>query len=61
MVQEQTGGNSAIASTAAASASAIKKDNRLNNSIDSNQRTIMEFKRTLLDEQKQWRKSNRQN
>jgi uncharacterized coiled-coil DUF342 family protein len=52
VVQEQTGGNSAIAPTAAASASAIKKDNRLNNSIDSNQRTLLEFKRTLLDEQK---------
>ncbi|HXS61193.1 MAG TPA: hypothetical protein VN703_10340 [Candidatus Sulfopaludibacter sp.] len=53
MVQEQTGGNSAIAPTAAASASAIKKDNRINNSIDSNQKTLIEFKRTLLEEQKQ--------
>ncbi|MDQ6724229.1 MAG: hypothetical protein M3Z01_08205 [Thermoproteota archaeon] len=52
MVQEQSGGNSAIAPTAAASASAIKKDNRINNSIDSNQKTLVEFKRTLLDEQK---------
>ena len=52
MVQEQTGGNSAIAPTAAASASAIKKDNRANNSIDSNQKTLLEFKRALLEEQK---------
>ena len=52
MVQEQTGGNSAIASTAAASASATKKDNRINNSIDSNQKTLLDFKKALLDEQK---------
>ena len=52
VVQEQTGGNSAIAPTSAASASAIKKDDRMNNSIDSNQKTLLEFKRTLLDEQK---------
>jgi len=31
VVQEQSGGNSAIAPTAAASASAIKKENRMNN------------------------------
>lgn len=53
MVQEQTGGNSAIASTAAASASATKKDNRMNNSIDSNQKTLLEFKKNLIEEQKQ--------
>jgi uncharacterized coiled-coil DUF342 family protein len=52
VVQEQTGGNSAIAPTAAASASATKKDNRINNSIDSNQKTLLEFKKALLDEQK---------
>jgi len=47
VVQEQTGGNSAIAPTAAANASAIKKDNRMNNSIDSNQKTLVEFKKIL--------------
>jgi uncharacterized coiled-coil DUF342 family protein len=52
VVQEQTGGNSAIAPTAAASASATKKDSRINNSIDSNQKTLLEFKKALLDEQK---------
>jgi uncharacterized coiled-coil DUF342 family protein len=52
VVQEQTGGNSAIAPTAAASASATKKDNRINNSIDSNQKTLLEFKKALLEEQK---------
>lgn len=52
VVQEQTGGNSAIAPTAAASASAIKKDSRINNSIDSNQKTLLDFKKKLLDEQK---------
>ena len=52
MVQEQSGGNSAIAPTAAANASAIKKDNRINNSIDSNQKTLLEFKKSLLEEQK---------
>ena len=52
MVQEQTGGNSAIAPTAAASASATKKDSRINNSIDSNQKTLLEFKKALLEEQK---------
>ena len=61
MVQEQTGGNSAIASTAAASASAIKKDNRINNSIDSNQKTLLEFKRISIRRTKTRRKSNRQN
>ncbi len=52
VVQEQNGGNTAIASTASATASAIKKDNRMNNSIDSNQKTLLEFKRQLIEEQK---------
>src|SRR5919107_1020888 len=52
VVQEQNGGNTAIASTASATASAIKKDNRINNSIDSNQKTLLEFKRQLIEEQK---------
>jgi uncharacterized coiled-coil DUF342 family protein len=52
VVQEQTGGNSAIAPTAAAIASATKKDNRMNNTIDSNQKTLLDFKKKLLDEQK---------
>jgi len=52
VVQEQTGGNSAIAPTAAAIASATKKDNRMNNSIDSNQKTLLDFKKSLLEEQK---------
>ncbi|MBA3750813.1 MAG: hypothetical protein H0X03_08010 [Nitrosopumilus sp.] len=52
MVQEQNGGNSAIAPTTAATASAIKKDNRINNTIDSNQKTLSDFKRSLIDEQK---------
>jgi uncharacterized coiled-coil DUF342 family protein len=52
VVQKQNGGNSAIAPTAAATSSAIKKDNRINNTIDSNQKTLLEFKRSLIEEQK---------
>lgn len=52
VVQEQNSGNSATAPSAAASDSATKKDNRSENTIDSNQKTLIDFKRSLLEEQK---------
>ena len=52
MVQEQNSGNSATATSAAASASTTKKDNRSENTIDSNQKTLLEFKKSLIEEQK---------
>ncbi len=52
MVQQQNSGNSATASSAAASASTTKKDNRSDNTIDSNQKTLLEFKKSLIEEQK---------
>ena len=52
MVQERVAEIRAITPTAAANASAIKKDNRMNNSIDSNQKTLLDFKKSLLEEQK---------
>jgi hypothetical protein len=52
VVQEQNSGNSATASSAAASASTTKKDSRLDNTIDSNQKTLLEFKKSLIEEQK---------
>ncbi|HKU82402.1 MAG TPA: hypothetical protein VJP58_00025 [Candidatus Nitrosocosmicus sp.] len=52
MVQEQNSGNQATAPSAAASGSATKKDNRSENSIDSNQKTLLDFKKSLIDEQK---------
>ena len=52
MVQEQNSGNPATAPSAAASASTTKKDNRSENSIDSNQKTLLDFKTSLIEEQK---------
>ena len=52
MVQEQNSGNPATAPSAAASGSTTKKDNRLENSIDSNQKTLLDFKKSLIEEQK---------
>lgn len=52
MVQEQNSGNSATAPSAAASASTTKKDNRSENAIDSNQKTLLDFKKSLIEEQK---------
>ncbi len=52
MVQEQNSGNPATAPSAAASASTTKKDNRSENSIDSNQKTLLDFKKSLIEEQK---------
>ncbi|TVP40809.1 coiled-coil protein [Candidatus Nitrosocosmicus arcticus] len=52
MVQEQNSGNPATAPSAAASASTTKKDNRSENSIDSNQKTLFDFKKSLIEEQK---------
>jgi uncharacterized coiled-coil DUF342 family protein len=52
VVQEQNSGKSATAPTGAATASATKKDNRSENTIDSNQKTLLEFKRSLIEEQK---------
>ena len=52
MVQEQNSGNQATAPSAAASGSATKKDNRSENSIDSNQKTLLDFKKSLIEEQK---------
>lgn len=49
MVQEQNSGNSATAPSAAASASTTKRDN---SAIDSNQKTLLEFKKSLIEEQK---------
>ena len=53
MVQEQNSGNPATAPSAAASGSTTKKDNRSENSIDSNQKTLLDFKKSLIEEQKQ--------
>ena len=53
MVQEQNSGNPATATSAAASGSTTKKDNRSENSIDSNQKTLLDFKKSLIEEQKQ--------
>jgi len=52
VVQEQNSGNPATAPSAAASASTTKKDNRSENSIDSNQKTLLDFKKSLIEEQK---------
>jgi len=52
VVQEQNSGNPATAPSAAASASTTKKDNRSENSIDSNQKTLLDFKTSLIEEQK---------
>ena len=52
MVQEQNSGNSATAPSAAASASTTKRDNRSENAIDSNQKTLLDFKKSLIEEQK---------
>ncbi len=52
MVQEQNSGNSAATPSSAASASTTKKDNRTDNTIDSNQKTLLEFKKSLIEEQK---------
>lgn len=52
MVQEQNSGNPATAPSAAASASTTKKYNRSENSIDSNQKTLLDFKKSLIEEQK---------
>jgi len=52
VVQEQNSGNSATAPSAAASASTTKKDNRSENAIDSNQKTLLDFKKSLIEEQK---------
>ncbi len=52
MVQEQNSGNPATAPSAAASGSTTKKDNRSENSIDSNQKTLSDFKKSLIEEQK---------
>ncbi|MBA2267465.1 MAG: hypothetical protein H0W19_03910 [Nitrosopumilus sp.] len=52
MVQEQNSGNPATAPSAAASVSTTKKDNRSENSIDSNQKTLLDFKTSLIEEQK---------
>jgi uncharacterized coiled-coil DUF342 family protein len=49
VVQEQNSGNSATAPSAAASASTTKRDN---SAIDSNQKTLLEFKKSLIEEQK---------
>jgi uncharacterized coiled-coil DUF342 family protein len=53
VVQEQNSGNPATAPSAAASGSTTKKDNRSENSIDSNQKTLLDFKKSLIEEQKQ--------
>lgn len=52
MVQEQNSGNSATAPSAAASASTTKKDIKSDSTIDSNQKTLLEFKKSLIEEQK---------
>lgn len=52
MVQEQNSGNPATAPSTAASASTTKKDNKIDNTIDSNQKTLLEFKKSLIEEQK---------
>jgi len=52
VVQEQNSGNPATAPSAAASGSTTKKDNRSENSIDSNQKTLLDFKKSLIEEQK---------
>ncbi len=52
MVQEQNSGNPATAPSAAASGSTTKKDNKSENSIDSNQKTLLDFKKSLIEEQK---------
>ena len=52
MVQEQNSGNPATAPSAAASGSTTKKDNRSENSMDSNQKTLLDFKKSLIEEQK---------
>jgi len=52
VVQEQNSGNPATAPSAAASASTTKKYNRSENSIDSNQKTLLDFKKSLIEEQK---------
>lgn len=51
MVQEQNSRNSATAPSAAATASTTRRDNRSENAIDSNQKTLLEFKKTLIEEQ----------
>ncbi len=53
MVQQQNSGNPATAPSAVASGSTTKKDNRSENSIDSNQKTLLDFKKSLIEEQKQ--------
>jgi uncharacterized coiled-coil DUF342 family protein len=52
VVQEQNSGNSATAPSAAASASTTKKDIKSDSTIDSNQKTLLEFKKSLIEEQK---------
>ncbi len=52
MVQEQNSGNPVTAPSAAASGSTTKKDNRSENSMDSNQKTLLDFKKSLIEEQK---------
>jgi uncharacterized coiled-coil DUF342 family protein len=52
VVQEQNSGYPATAPSAAASGSTTKKDNRSENSIDSNQKTLLDFKKSLIEEQK---------
>jgi uncharacterized coiled-coil DUF342 family protein len=53
VVQQQNSGNPATAPSAVASGSTTKKDNRSENSMDSNQKTLLDFKKSLIDEQKQ--------
>ncbi|HKX96320.1 MAG TPA: hypothetical protein VJL78_00630, partial [Candidatus Nitrosocosmicus sp.] len=53
MVQQQNSGNPATAPSAVASGSTTKKDNRSENSMDSNQKTLLDFKKSLIEEQKQ--------
>jgi uncharacterized coiled-coil DUF342 family protein len=53
VVQQQNSGNPATAPSAVASGSTTKKDNRSENSIDSNQKTLLDFKKSLIEEQKQ--------
>jgi uncharacterized coiled-coil DUF342 family protein len=53
VVQQQNSGNPATAPSAVASGSTTKKDNRSENSMDSNQKTLLDFKKSLIEEQKQ--------
>ena len=61
MVQEQNSGNSATAPSAAASASTTKKDNRSENTIDSNQKNLIRIQKISNRGTKNRRKSNWEN